>query len=249
MTPMFILNSKHLSCMDLRVLTVNFQSSLVFRFIFMGLLQNELDLYVKLVNTSSRRANRKVVLPHDAPMNIYESPDKYGSKDFKVISKYSMVLLEYLDSDEILQISVPREAINHVRQLYAPPDDPVFVLLPLEFAGHVQELHRQLGGEPIERSNAWLYYQGIVAYFQDYELGMLAREQVLYQGQLYRTLLEQSETGSARGDAWGYNLQLLGPALEWDEGVDGPEDLDEMGELDVGDFSWRRRSDGATAGA
>lgn len=60
--------------------------SLVFRFIFMPLVQRELDLYKELVNTSPRRATRKAMLPNDAPLNIYEWPEKYGSKDFGVSS-------------------------------------------------------------------------------------------------------------------------------------------------------------------
>lgn len=50
----------------------------------MALVQRELDVYVTLVNTSRRRANRKAVLPKAAPINIYEQPNQYGARDFKV---------------------------------------------------------------------------------------------------------------------------------------------------------------------
>lgn len=138
---------------------------------------------------------------------------------------------------------VPPEAVNHVRKLYANPDDPVFIFLPDEFAIHVQTLHQALGGDPIQRSNAWYYYQGIVAHFVNYELSVLGQEQVLYQGQLHQMLLQQSQTGASRGDAWGYGLQLIAPVEDWNQVVAGPDELDEMGEIDVGEFSGEEEVD------
>lgn len=59
------------------------QYSLVFCFVFMPLIQKELDLYVYRYNTSPRRANRKSVLPTDAPLQVYEQPSNYGAEDYK----------------------------------------------------------------------------------------------------------------------------------------------------------------------
>lgn len=121
--------------------------------------------------------------------------------------------------------------------MYADPSDDVFVLLPLAFADHVQQIYLELGGEPIHCDNAWYYYLGIVHRFQDYELGMRAHEQILYQGQLYHMLLDHSETGSVRGDAWGYNMVPIAPMRVVDQDIVRANDLDEMGEMEMGEFS------------
>ncbi|PPQ91133.1 hypothetical protein CVT25_013281, partial [Psilocybe cyanescens] len=71
-------------------------------------LDQELDSYVDKLNNTRKWANRNKVLPHGIPNDICDSPDHFGCLDFKV--------------------KVDKNAINYVRGLYAPPQDPVFEL-------------------------------------------------------------------------------------------------------------------------
>ncbi|KAG9124323.1 hypothetical protein FRC07_012033 [Ceratobasidium sp. 392] len=191
--------------------------NLVFRFIFMPLTQAELNIYTEFHNSTPRRANRKSVLPHAAPVRVYEYPEHYCTRDFK--------------------ITVPAEAVEQVRQTYANPQDFVFEFLPPSFLTVVHHHYQALGGEAINRSNAWYYYLGITEGIRRSELSALAREQVLFQGNLYRALLEQSESGAARADAWGHSLTPLAPIEFCEERLGGMNDFDESGEVETVEMS------------
>jgi hypothetical protein len=115
---------------------------------------------------------------------------------------------------------VPPEAIEHVRQLYAPPDHPVFQWIPPQFEMHARHFYQRLGGGVIVRDNAWHYYCSIRDSFRSvYSSGVFNLE-INVQGDIQNGLLEQSEAGSHRGDAWGYDeapnidVELIGPVGE-----------------------------------
>ncbi|KAG1782583.1 hypothetical protein EV702DRAFT_1065370 [Suillus placidus] len=57
---------------------------MVFRWVFIPWLQRELDAYRDRVNNSAKRRDRNKVLPHGVPNLIYNSPEDFGSLDFKV---------------------------------------------------------------------------------------------------------------------------------------------------------------------
>ncbi|KAG9083204.1 hypothetical protein FS749_006229 [Ceratobasidium sp. UAMH 11750] len=170
----------------------------------------ELDSFRDRYNTSAKRSNTKTSLPAGRPKYIYMYPDQYDGEQLKV--------------------EVPHEAVEQVRQMYAPPDHVVFQWMPQPFEAWAQKFYTHVGGEVIVRDNAWRYYHGILDLFHRLEAGT-----TLPHG-LGETLEIQSETASP-GDGWLYdpdveeNMVLLHPVgeVEYDE-------LDED-ETPVADFS------------
>ena len=65
--------------------------SLTFRWLAIPFLQEELDQYVKLHNTTRRRANKKKVLPHGIPEQMLRLPKSVGVLDFKVCISVCML--------------------------------------------------------------------------------------------------------------------------------------------------------------
>ena len=56
------------------------------------------------------------------------------------------------------QIKVQQDAIGDVRQLYAPPDHEVFVLVPMDFAMMINEVYVQMGSPMIAVDTVWEIY-------------------------------------------------------------------------------------------
>ncbi|KAF8149133.1 hypothetical protein B0H34DRAFT_758164 [Crassisporium funariophilum] len=118
----------------------------VFRWIFIPFLQTELNAWKDLVNNTKKRADRNKVLPHGVPNDIHFFPTRYGCLDFK--------------------IKVEQEAINHVRQTLAPPDDPVFQLVPEVFARYAETLYQSMGSPVVNRKNVWDIYSQLLYRFE-----------------------------------------------------------------------------------
>jgi len=108
-----------------------------------------------------------------------------------------------------------------VRQLYAPPDDPVFELVPPVFAGHADALYEAMGCPEVTSKNVWDIYRGIL---QGLEAIQHASEE---EAQEYTDCLEQWEVqvsllegGDQDGEVVPYPLiegrDLLG-------GIDNPD--------------------------
>lgn len=57
---------------------------LVFRWIFIPWLQQELDAYRDRIKNTAKRADKNEVLPHGVPNLIAEHPEDYGVLDFQV---------------------------------------------------------------------------------------------------------------------------------------------------------------------
>ncbi|KAF8957939.1 hypothetical protein BDZ97DRAFT_1669109, partial [Flammula alnicola] len=115
---------------------------LVFRWLFIPWLQKELDAWVDRYNNSRKRADRNKILPHGVPNDICAFPERFGAMDFKV--------------------KVEEEAIDYVEQLYAPPDDPVFELVPPTFAYYTQIMYDDMGTPAVTGESVWDIYRGLV---------------------------------------------------------------------------------------
>ncbi|KAH9014255.1 hypothetical protein EDB84DRAFT_1590323 [Lactarius hengduanensis] len=109
-----------------------FLSTLVFRFVFIPFIQREVDAWVHQRNWT------KLVLPNGIPMIILQKPHKWKAADYK--------------------IPVPPEVLNEIEKKYAPPDDPVFELVPPEFAVHANAVWTTLGCPQPQFDNAWGIY-------------------------------------------------------------------------------------------
>jgi hypothetical protein len=57
-----------------------------------------------------------------------------------------------------VKISVPTEAVEDARKLYAPSDHEVFALVPPDFATVVQDIYSSLGKPVINVSSVWDIY-------------------------------------------------------------------------------------------
>ncbi|KAG8734743.1 hypothetical protein FRC10_011462 [Ceratobasidium sp. 414] len=159
----------------------------------------ELDNFRDRYNTSAKRSNTKTTLPAGRPKYIYMYPHQYDGEQLKV--------------------EVPREAVERVRQIYAPPDHPVFEWMPPQFEAWAQKFYVHAGGEVIVRNNAWYYYHSILDLFRRLEAGTALPLQ------LRGTVSNLSEMGSHEADGPLYNpdleedMTLLHPVkdMEFDE--------------------------------
>ncbi|KAJ7265692.1 hypothetical protein C8J57DRAFT_1620785 [Mycena rebaudengoi] len=128
----------------------NLLEALVFRWIFIPWLQQELDAYRDRINNTAKRADKNKVLPHGVPNLIAEHPEDYGVLDFKV--------------------KVEQEAVDHVRALYAPPDHQVFELVPPEFHTMISAIYALLGQPDVTCETCWGIYKAIVLRFRSQNL-------------------------------------------------------------------------------
>jgi hypothetical protein len=124
---------------------------------------------------------------------------------------------------------VPKEALDTVRGLYADPADPVFTWIPLRFKEHISHFYSQhLQSTQITRENAWDCYHILLNCFKRLaQEGQLPRE-LQVQGYIQETLLIASDSGSHRGDEWGYGgldgeTPVLIGSVEVEEGEDDDE--------------------------
>ncbi|KDR77552.1 hypothetical protein GALMADRAFT_65908 [Galerina marginata CBS 339.88] len=119
---------------------------LVFQWIFIPFLQSELDAWADRVNNTRKRADRNKILPHGVPNDIYNNPERFGALNFK--------------------IQVEQAAIDHVRQAFAPPSDPVFELVPSEFGKYAGILYTSMGSPTVNSENVWDIYRELVHRFE-----------------------------------------------------------------------------------
>ncbi|KAH9011327.1 hypothetical protein EDB84DRAFT_1279188 [Lactarius hengduanensis] len=111
---------------------------LVFRFVFIPFIQREVDAWVHQRNWTKRRADRKKVLPNGIPMIILQKPHKWKAADYKIV--------------------VPPETFDEIERKYAPPDDPVFDLVPHAFAVRANAVWTDMGSPEPQFDNAWEIY-------------------------------------------------------------------------------------------
>ncbi|KAH9019451.1 hypothetical protein EDB85DRAFT_2153732 [Lactarius pseudohatsudake] len=89
-------------------------------------------------------------------MIILQKPHKWKATDYK--------------------ISIPLEALDEIEKKYAPPNDPVFELVPHAFAIHANAVWTAMGSPQPQFNNAWEIYLNI----RDALRG-IARDRVLEQ--------------------------------------------------------------------
>ncbi|KAJ7841523.1 hypothetical protein B0H14DRAFT_3140219 [Mycena olivaceomarginata] len=119
--------------------------ALVFRYVFIPWLQQELDVYRDRVNNTAKRADRNKVLPHGVPNDMYEHPEDYGVLDFK--------------------IKVRQDAIDTVRRIYAPRDHNIFQLVPPDFGVIISQMYNEIGQPPVTRQSCWDIYRQLLHRF------------------------------------------------------------------------------------
>ncbi|KAH9487316.1 hypothetical protein JR316_0001389 [Psilocybe cubensis] len=120
---------------------------LVFRYLFIPFLQVELDAWTDMVNNTQKRSDRNKILPHGIPQHIHLFPERYGCLDFK--------------------IQVSQEAIDEVRQIFAPPEDPVFQLVPPEFKHYADILYQSMESPVLTSENIWEVYSELLYRFEN----------------------------------------------------------------------------------
>ncbi|KAI6159145.1 hypothetical protein EDD17DRAFT_1779095 [Pisolithus thermaeus] len=114
---------------------------LVFRWLFIPWLQEELLGYRDCVNNTAKCRDCNKILPHGVPNLIYESAGDYGALDFRV--------------------KVDPAAIEHVRKLYIKPTHTVFDLVPPAFGAFIEEFYIHMGHPSVTRQNVWTIYRGL----------------------------------------------------------------------------------------
>jgi len=140
----------------------NMQEAFVFRCVFMPWISAELEGFRDRVNNARKRRDRNKVLPHGIPNEIAERPSDYGVLDFKVTlvsASFRDYIFDYLNNN---QIKVDPQAIAAVRALWAPKEDPIFQLVPPEFAAIFERVYETLGRPVVTRKNAWDVYDKVL---------------------------------------------------------------------------------------
>ncbi|KIJ08080.1 hypothetical protein PAXINDRAFT_158232, partial [Paxillus involutus ATCC 200175] len=116
---------------------------MVFRWIFIPWMQQELDAYKDCINNTRKCRDRNKVLPHGIPELVHTSPGDYGALDFKVM--------------------VQPAAVDHVREIYIKHAHPVFELVPPALGGFLEECYDALGRPPIDCKSAWGVYRALLS--------------------------------------------------------------------------------------
>ncbi|KAG1897951.1 uncharacterized protein F5891DRAFT_1191262 [Suillus fuscotomentosus] len=112
---------------------------MVFRWVFIPWLQQELDAYQDRINNTAKRHDRNKILPHGVPNLIYHSAEDFGALDFK--------------------IQIEPEALDFVRSLYIKPSHCVFDLVPEGFGKCIQHCYNDLGRPVITQQSVWDTYR------------------------------------------------------------------------------------------
>ncbi|KAJ8090301.1 hypothetical protein PM082_018897 [Marasmius tenuissimus] len=117
---------------------------LTFRWVAIPFFQQELDDYVASRNSTPQRANKKKILPGGIPDHIFQSPEVFNnSKNFTV--------------------TVSKEVFEEARNLYAPPNDPVFELVPPVFDIVIKAAHSRIGSPAPTYDTFWGVYMALLA--------------------------------------------------------------------------------------
>ncbi|EGO29143.1 hypothetical protein SERLADRAFT_405248 [Serpula lacrymans var. lacrymans S7.9] len=98
-------------------------------------------------NHTLPRHNRNKILPHERPADIFEQPENFESQDFSV------------------KVHLP--SLDKVRNTYAPPDHPVFELVPPAFAQQASAFISSIGSPIVTQDNAWDVYLNLLAHLTE----------------------------------------------------------------------------------
>ncbi|KAG1726455.1 hypothetical protein EDB19DRAFT_2028380 [Suillus lakei] len=119
---------------------------MIFHWVFIPWLQQELDAYRDQVNNSAKRRDRNKVLPHGVPTLIYHSPEDFGALDFKV--------------------SIDREGIDYIHNIYIDASNPVFDLVPPMLGDFIEHCYDAMGHPAVTRSSVWTVYRNVLSAVQ-----------------------------------------------------------------------------------
>ncbi|KAG8779464.1 hypothetical protein FRC12_024225 [Ceratobasidium sp. 428] len=172
---------------------------LIFRWVWMPVVQYELDAFKQRYNTSAKRSNTKTVLPAGRPKYIHEFPEQYGG--------------------EQLMIKIKPEHVAVAEREFCEPGHPVFQWTPPNFNQLACRFYVEMGEPMLTRETGWQCYHGLLERFRAWPLTEEIEGEVDFQGQLQADLHVQSESGSHRGDAWGYDISS-GLAAQDSWGID-----------------------------
>ncbi|KAF8059518.1 hypothetical protein FPV67DRAFT_1564953 [Lyophyllum atratum] len=112
-------------------------------------LQAELDLWTSRYNSSPRRADKHKILPHGIPDLIHAKPHQFnGSKNFM-----------------FLKVVISPELFDEVEKEWAPPDDPVFQLVPPTFGEQASALYVSIGSPAVSSLTFWAVYSDLLEAF------------------------------------------------------------------------------------
>jgi hypothetical protein len=89
--------------------------------------------------------------------------------DFKV-SSLNIIILRHIII--IIKVKVEQKAIDYVEQLYAPPNDPVFELVPATFAHYTQIIYNNMSSPVVTGENVWDIYRELVKRLEELEDAM-----------------------------------------------------------------------------
>ncbi|KAG2056653.1 hypothetical protein BDR06DRAFT_1005947 [Suillus hirtellus] len=98
------------------------------------------------VNNTAKRRDRNKILPHGVPNLIYDSPEDFGTLDFKV--------------------SIDREGIDYVRNFYIDVSNPVFDLVPPRLRDFIEHCYDAMGRPAVTRSSVWNVYRNVLSAVQ-----------------------------------------------------------------------------------
>ncbi|KAG1896356.1 uncharacterized protein F5891DRAFT_1130312 [Suillus fuscotomentosus] len=119
---------------------------MVFRWVFIPWLQQELNAYRDRVNNTAKRRDRNKILPHGVPNLIYDSPEDFGALDFKV--------------------SIDHEGIDYVRNFYINASNPVFDIVPPMLGDFIEHCYDAMGRPAVTRLSVWDVYRNILSAVQ-----------------------------------------------------------------------------------
>jgi hypothetical protein len=109
---------------------------------------------MEMHNTTRQRANKHKVLPHGIPEEMFRFPQMVDACDFKV-------RLHVLMSDwwpNMFQIIVLPDMLDEAEAKWAPPEDPVFQLVPPTFENYVTQCFEDLGKPEVTFETFWDVY-------------------------------------------------------------------------------------------
>ncbi|KAG1896154.1 uncharacterized protein F5891DRAFT_1130377 [Suillus fuscotomentosus] len=105
---------------------------MVFRWVFIPWLQQELDAYQDRINNTAKQHDHNKILPHGVPNLIYHSAEDFGALDFK--------------------IQIEPKALDF-------PSHCMFDLVPEGFSKCIQHCYNDLGRPVITRQSVWDTYR------------------------------------------------------------------------------------------
>ena len=117
------------------------------------MLQRELDAYVFMHNTTRRRANRRKILPQGIPDIMFEKSHTVDASDFKVRNSVESNQDDILIADRLM--SRKKWGFDEAEAKWAPPDNPVFQLVPSAFLEHVSSAYETMGRPAVTFDSLW----------------------------------------------------------------------------------------------